>query len=132
MKNGYKEYNEKYICCFFAIWNLKSTIMYKYGRVVLFLTSIYFAISKLKLLFSYSFHVPCIILSNGYFFILCSVCFPFFLIDHNQKQMLLIKWTIFFLKLKNILFLLISTFWKWSFTQRYFDVDQRCETRHWK
>ena len=32
-----------------------------------------------------------------------------------------------FFKLKNI-FLLFSTFWKWSYSQRCFDVDQRCET----
>ena len=52
-KNGNKEYNEKYICCFFTIWNLKSAVTYNCGRVVLFLTSVYFAISKLMLLFSY-------------------------------------------------------------------------------
>ena len=63
--------------------------------------------------FSFTLHVP---------------CSSFFLIDHNQKQVLLIKRVIFVLKLKNI-FLLISTFWKWSYSQRCFDVDQRCETR---
>ena len=75
-KNGNKEYNEKYICCFFTIWNLLSAIMHKCGRVVLFLTSVYFAIIKLILLFSYSFHVLCIILSNVYFYIVRSM-FPF-------------------------------------------------------
>ena len=57
-KNGHKEYNEKCICCFSTVWNLRSAITYKCGRVVLFLTSVYFAISKLILLFSYSFHSP--------------------------------------------------------------------------
>ena len=75
-KNRDKEYNEKYICCFFTIWNLKSAIMYKRGWVVLFLTLVYFVISKLILLFSYSFHIPYIILSNVYFYIVCSI-FPF-------------------------------------------------------
>ena len=37
----------------------------------------------------------------------------------------------FFLKLKNI-FLLFSTFWKWSYSERCFNVDQRCETRRSK
>ena len=41
-KNGNKEYNEKYICCFFTMWNLLSAIMYKCGQVVLFLTSVLF------------------------------------------------------------------------------------------
>ena len=53
--------------CFFTIWNLKSAVTYKYGWVLLFLRSVYIAISKLILLFSYSFHVPCIIFSNIYF-----------------------------------------------------------------
>ena len=75
-KNWNEKYNEKYICCFFTIWNLKTTITYKCRRVVPFLTSVYFAISKLILLFLYSFHVPCIILSNVYFYIVRSM-FPF-------------------------------------------------------
>ena len=36
-KNGNKEYNEKHICCFFTIWNLKSALTYKCGGVVLFI-----------------------------------------------------------------------------------------------
>ena len=122
MKNTY--------VAFFTIWNLKRVITYKCGRVVVSHTSLYFAISKLILLFSYSFHVPCIILSN--IFALYVPCFTFFLIDHNRQQVLLIKWVIFFfLKLKNI-FLLFSTFWKWSYSERCFNVDQRCETRRSK
>ena len=50
------------MCCFFMIWNLKTAITYKSGRVELSHVSVYFAISKFALLFSYSFHVPCIIL----------------------------------------------------------------------
>ena len=87
-KNGNKKYNEKYICCFFTIF--------------LFRTSIYFTIIKLILPFSYSFHIPCIILSKVYFI------FPFLLIDRNRKQVLLIKCFIFVLKLKKILFPLFN------------------------
>ena len=45
-------------------------------------------------LFLYSYYVPCIILSNVCFYIIRSY-FPFFLIDSNWKQVLLIKWVIF-------------------------------------
>ena len=92
-KNGNREYNEKYICCFFTIWNLKSAITYKCGRVVLSRTSVYFAISKLILLFSYSFHDHALYFLT-FIFTLYVPCF--FLIDHNRKQVLLIKWVIFF------------------------------------
>ena len=67
MQNINKKYNEKDMCCFFTIWNLKGAVMYKYEQVVLSLPSVYFAISKLILLFSHSFHVSCIILSKVYF-----------------------------------------------------------------
>ena len=66
---------------FLTIWNLSSAVTCKCGRIVLFLTSVYFAIRQLILLFSYSFHIRCIILANVYF--------------HNQKQVLLIKWAFF-------------------------------------
>ena len=66
---------------FLTIWNLSSAVTCKCGRVVLFLTSVYFAIRQLILLFLYSFHIRCIILANVYF--------------HNQKQVLLIKWAFF-------------------------------------
>ena len=75
-KNGNKEYNEKYLRCFFTKWNLKSAISYKCGRVVLFLTQVYFSITKLILLFSYCSHVPCIIISKVYYYIVLSM-FPF-------------------------------------------------------
>ena len=91
----------------FTISNLKGAITYKYGQVVLFLTSVYFVISKSILLFSYSFHVTCVIIPKVYFYIVRSMfAFPF---NHSQKQVLLIKLAIFFLKLKNI-FLLYSAF----------------------
>ena len=67
MQNINKKYNEKDMCCFFTIWNLKGAVTYKYEQVVLSLPSVYFAISKLILLFSHSFHVSCIILSKVYF-----------------------------------------------------------------
>ena len=77
-------------------WNLPSAIIYKCGRVVLSRTSVYFsvdtgrklnvhktfnlrpvstgfAISKLTMSFSYSFNVPCTILSNVYFYTVCSI-----------------------------------------------------------
>ena len=120
-KNGNNEYNEKYICCFFTIWNLKSTLTYKCGRVVLFFTSVYFAISKLILSFSYSYHVPCIILSNVYFYILHSK-FPFLFNWAQSKGSVVNQRVTIFLKLKNI-FLLFPTFSKWSYSQRSFDVD---------
>ena len=75
-KNGNKEYNEKYLWCFFTKWNLKSAISYKCGRVVLFLTQVYFSITKLILLFSYCSHVPCMIISKEYYYIVLSM-FPF-------------------------------------------------------
>ena len=89
-KNGNKEYNDKYICCFFTIRNLKKTIAYKCKQVVLSHTSVYFDISRLLPLFSYSFHVPCISFLT-FIFTLYVPCFPFFLIDRNRKQVLLIK-----------------------------------------
>ena len=51
------------------------------------------------------------------------------LTGHNQKQVLLMKWVIYFWKL---IFLLFSTFWKLAYSQRCFDVDQRYETRRWQ
>ena len=102
-KNGNNEYNEKYICWFFTIWNLKSAITYKCGRVVLFLTSVFFAISKLVLLFSYSFHVPCIILSNVYFYIVQSM-FPFLFNSSQSKASVDNQRVIFFFWSSKIFF----------------------------
>ena len=80
-KRKQRKHNEKYVCCFFKVWNLKSTITYKCGRVVLSHTSAN----------SYSFHLPCTILSNVYFYI-CTFTF-LFLFDWSQsKAVLLIKW----------------------------------------
>ena len=104
-----------------------SAIGYKCGRVVLFCTSVYFVIGKLILLFSYSFYVPCIILSNVYFYIVRSI-FPFLFNQSQSKASVINQMSHLFLRLKNS-FLLFSTFWKWSYTERFFDVDQRCETR---
>ena len=82
-KNGNKEYNEKYICCFFTVWYLKRAITSNCGRAVLSHSSVYFAISNFILLFSYSFHMPCIILSNVYFYI-ARPMFPF-LFNRSQS-----------------------------------------------
>ena len=62
---------------------LESAITYKCGRAVLFLRSVY-TISKLILLFSYSFPVPCIMLSEVYIYI---VRFLFsFLFNRSQLK----------------------------------------------
>ena len=61
-----------------------SATAYKCGRVVLSRTSVHFVISKLILLFSYSFHVPRMILSNIYFYIVRSM-FPF-LFNWSQSK----------------------------------------------
>ena len=80
----------------------------QFGRVVLPHTSVYFAISKLILYFHTVFMYHGLYFPT-FVFTLYIPCFPFFLIDHNWKQVLLIKWVIFFLKLKNFV-LLSSTF----------------------
>ena len=128
-KNGKKEY-EKYICCFFTIRNLKSAITYKCGRVVPFLISVYFAMSKPYCYFNILFMHHALYFPT-FIFTLYVPCFSFFLIDRNQKQVLLIKWVICFLKFKNI-YLLFSNFWKLSYSQNCFNVDQRYEIWRWK
>ena len=79
---------------FLRYWNLTSAITCKYEREVLFLTSVYFAISKL-ILFHIFFMYHALYFPT-FVFTLYVPCFPFILIDHNQKQVLLIKWFIFF------------------------------------
>ena len=103
IKNAYAD--------FFTIWNLKSAIRYKCGWLVLFLTSVYFAISKLILLFSYSFHVKCIILSNIYFYIVRSM-FPFLLNWSQSKASVFNQRVIFVLKLKSFVFFALLDFLK--------------------
>ena len=76
-----------------AVWKnsiksfLRNYLLRNYGRVLLLHTSVCFAISKLTLSFSYSFHVQLFINIS---------CFLFFLIDRNWKQVLFIKWVIYF------------------------------------
>ena len=115
--NGNKEYNQKYICCFFTIWNVKRAITYKCGRVVLSHISVYFAISKLILLFSYSFHIPCIILSNVYFYIVRSM-FPF-LFNRSRSTASIVNQAshLFFEAQKD--FFGVFSFWKWSYSERW-------------
>ena len=55
---------------------------------------VYIDTSKQILLFSYSFHVPCIILSNDFFHIIRPMFS--FLFNLSQSEVLLIKWVIFF------------------------------------
>ena len=65
-------------------YDMIGTITYKYGRVVLVLTLVYFAITKLIPIFSYSCHETWIILYNVYF---CIVCSTFtFLVDWSQSK----------------------------------------------
>ena len=130
-KNGNKEYNEKYLWCFFTKWNLKSAISYKCGRVVLFLTQVYFSITKLILLFSYCSHVPCIIISKVYYYIVLSM-FPFvFNWSQSKVQVLLIKWVHLCFEAQKYFFALFN-FLKMVYSQRCFDLDQCYETRRWK
>ena len=99
----------------------------QFGWVVLPHTSVYFAISKLILYFHTLFMYHALYFPT-FVFTLYIPCFPFFLIDHNWKQVLLIKWVIFFLKFKNFV-LLSSTFLRMViFTMLFW----RCETQHWK
>ena len=83
--------------------------------------SVYFAISKFTLLFSYSFRVPCVIPSNVYFYNVCSM-FPFLFNQSQLKASVVNQLTHIFLKFKNI-FSLFSTFCKWWYSQHCFDVD---------
>ena len=71
-------------------------------------TSVYFAISKFILLFSYSFHVPCVIPSNVYFYNVCSM-FPFLFNRSQLKASVVNQLTHIFLKLK-IFFLSFQLF----------------------
>ena len=82
-KRKQKDHNEKCICWFFTKRNLKSAITYKCARLVLSLTSIYFAFRKLTLSFSYSFHVPCTMLFKVFFYTVRSMFHFLF----NQSQL---------------------------------------------
>ena len=130
-KNGNEEYNEKHIFCFFTIWNLISAITYKCGRVVLFLISVYFQISKAILIFSYSFHAPCIILPNDFSCYIVRSMFPFLFNWSQSKTSVVNQKSHHFFEPQNNIFSLFSTFWK-SFSQSCFEVNQRYETRSWK
>ena len=69
--------------------------MCKCAQVVLFRTSVYFAFNKLILWFSYSFHVPCNIFFNVYFYTVRSIS-PF-LFNWSQSK-LSVKWVNSFFK----------------------------------
>ena len=116
-KNGNKEYNEKYICCFFTIWNVESAITYKCRQVVLSRTPAYFAISKPILLFLCSFHVTCIILSNVYFYIVYSI-FPFLFNRSQPKASVVNEMSHLFFEVQKFNFLKMvifaTFFWRWS------------------
>ena len=81
-----------YLCCFkssIRVTMIENNNVYKTRRkngnkeYYIFLTSDYFAISMPILLFSCSFHIPSIILSNVYFYIVRSI-FPF-LFNRSQS-----------------------------------------------
>ena len=81
-----------YLCCFkssIRVTMIENNNVYKTiwkngnKEYYIFLTSDYFAISMPILLFSYSFHIPSIILSNVYFYIVRSI-FPF-LFNRSQS-----------------------------------------------
>ena len=106
-----------------------SAITYKCGRVVLSRTSVYFVISQLILLFSYSFHVPCIILPNVYSYTVRSI-FPFLFNRSqskasivNQMSHLFFETQKYFFALFNFLKMFLdktlfrrwSTLWNWTF-----------------
>ena len=84
-----------------------SAITYKCGRVVLSRTSVYFVISKLILLFSYSFHVPYIILSNVYFCIVLSL-FPFLFNRSQPKASIVNQMSHLFFEVQKYLFALFN------------------------
>ena len=45
-----------------------------------------------------------------FFFTLWAPCFPFFLIDHNRKQLSLIKWVTIFFEARNYIFSVFQLF----------------------
>ena len=67
---------------FFTISNFKSASTYKWRRVVLSRKPDYSGISKLILLFPYSFHILCIILSSVYFHTILSIFLFLFYWSH--------------------------------------------------
>ena len=87
------------MCCVFTIWNLKSAIIYKSGRVVLSRISVYFAINKLILLFSYYFHVPCLMLYKVCFYIARSM---FSLVLNRSQSKASVQMSTLYLKLKYV------------------------------
>ena len=71
--------------------------------------SVYFFISKLMLLFSYSYHVPCIILSNVYFYIVRSM-FPFLFNWSQSKASVVTQMTHLFFESQKYCFALFNFF----------------------
>ena len=126
MENGNKEYNEKYICCFFIIWNLKNAITYNCGRVVLSRTLIYFAISTFILLIPYSFHVLSIILSKVWFYIV-RFTFPF-VVNQMTNPFFFFFQKYFFALI--ILLQMVTFIRRWK-QQHCFNVVKRCSCQRW-
>ena len=127
-KNGNNEYNEKYICYIFMIWNLKCATTHKCGCH----TSVYFAISRLILLFLYSFHVPCIMLSNVCFYF-ARFMFPFLSIRSQSNVSIVNQMSHLLVETQKYFFCFFQLFENGrSYSQCYFDIDRRCKTRRWK
>ena len=134
MENEGKEYNEKYICCFFTIWNLQSAIKYKLRRSSAIPYISLFCHQQTHSVIFIVFHVLCIILFNVYFYIVRSM-FPFLFNWSQSKASVVNQMSHLFLKLKRYLFALfnflkmvIFTTLLWRCFQRCF---QRCKFQHW-
>ena len=102
-----KKRNNKYICCFFTIWKLKSRLTDKSGQVVLSRTSVYF-VSVISYCHFYILFMHHALSFPTFIFTLNVPRFPFYLIDRNRQQVLLIKWAIIFLRLKFFFFALLN------------------------
>ena len=99
MENEYKEYNEKYICCFFMIWNLQSAITYKLRRSSAIPYISLFCHQQTHSVIFIVFHVPCITLST-FIFTLCVPRFRFIFNWSQSKASVVNQMSHLFLKLK--------------------------------
>ena len=125
---------------FFTTWNLKSAVTYKCRQLVLSCKSVYFVISKFILLFSHSFHVPCILLSSLYFYIVRSMFAFLFNWSQskesvvNQMSHLFFETQKYFFALFNFLKMVIFTMllWRrstlWNSTLKIKTLLRRCLT----
>ena len=97
--------------------NAAFLITCKCGRV-LFRTSVYFAINKRILIFSYSLHVPCIIFCHVYFYIVRFIS-PFLFNWSQSKASVINQMSQLFFEAQKYFFALFkmvkfTLFWRWS------------------